>query len=96
VWHFTVRQIVLYSYYDGLTKGMFQIQKISAHIQLLENRLSKLEQHKAQVIGAFDPDPSRVTFAERDRVVEIDRQIERMVNSIAQYQSKLDKFNSLS
>jgi flagellar biosynthesis chaperone FliJ len=74
---------------------MFQIQKISAHIQLLENRLAKLMSHRDAIVGAFDPEPSKVTFIERDRLKEIERQIARMENSITGYRSQLDRAQNL-
>jgi len=74
---------------------MFQIQKISAHIQLLENRLAKLRAHRESVVGAFDPEPSKVTFAQRDRLTEIERQIARMETSITGYRSQLDRAQNL-
>jgi flagellar biosynthesis chaperone FliJ len=74
---------------------MFQIQKISAHIQLLENRLAKLISHRESIIKAFDPEPSKVTFIERDRLKEIQRQIDRMENSITGYRSQLDRAQGL-
>jgi archaellum component FlaC len=91
VWHFAVIQIAPCFSYGGLTKDMFQIQKISAHIQLLENRLAKLVSHRESVISEFDPEPSKVTFKQRDRLTEIERQIARMENSITGYRSQLSR-----
>jgi uncharacterized coiled-coil protein SlyX len=72
---------------------MFNILKMRAHIQLLENRLIKLRAHKANCVAAFDPVASKVTFVERDRVVEIDKQINRVQSQVDQYTSRIEQFD---
>ncbi len=75
---------------------MFQIQKIRAHIQLMQNRRIKLVAHRASITESLDADPAKVTFKDRDRVQEVDRQIARMDHQIRQYTEKLARFESLA
>jgi len=62
----------------------------------MENRRIKLIAHRDSLVAQFDPDPAKVSFADRDRVAEVERQISRMDNQIIQYRAKLDRFEGLA
>jgi hypothetical protein len=73
---------------------MFNLLKMRAHIQLLENRLIKLRAHKANCEAAFDPVASKVTFVERERVEAIDLQIRRVQSQVDQYTARIAEFET--
>lgn len=74
---------------------MFLASKISAHIQLLENRKTKITAYLESVRSGLPENPLHVSMMDRKRVQDIELSIQRINNQIAQYQTKLDNIKSL-
>lgn len=74
---------------------MFLASKISAHIQLLENRKTKITAYLESVRSSLPENPLHVSMMDRKRVQDIELSIQRINNQIAQYQTKLANIKSL-
>lgn len=74
---------------------MFLASKISAHIQLLENRKTKITAYLESVRSSLPENPLHVSMMDRKRVQDIELSIQRIDNQIAQYQTKLANIKSL-
>lgn len=74
---------------------MYQAQKLSAHITLLEQRRTKITAYYQEVMRTISPDPQHQTTQDRRRVMDIEASIKRLDNQITQYQQKLALVRSL-
>ena len=65
---------------------MFQLNKIRAHIKLLENQKLKLSMYLQETIARTPKDESRIK--------DINRSLKRVNDNISQWVTKLEKFES--
>ena len=68
---------------------MFQLNKIQAHINALNMKLVRLEAFRRGITDQLPLEESKISFKDRDRIKEVDTQIQRTQNQIANYQAKL-------
>lgn len=73
---------------------MFQLNKIAAHIKLMENRRLKLTAYLSDVRASVSEDWNQVSFKDRQRIEDIERQIRRMDAQIEQYSQRLAEFKN--
>jgi len=69
---------------------MFNINKFHAHIRMIEMKLIRLEAYRQNIINALPLEESKITFNDRDRLKDVDVQINRAKTTIAAYQAKID------
>lgn len=75
---------------------MFLASKIQAHIQLLENRKTKIAYYLQSIKDGLPTEESKVSFQDRKRIIDIEQSLLRIDNQIAQYNAKLEHINSLT